>query len=290
MQCKEGAKVAVGKRLSRKSKKTISIVSIVISAVVCISIIGSSFLYDYICRTRKNVDFEEIINYEVKSSTLYIVSETATISENAESFSYGAGFGGVVFSEADGVYYALTALHAVDNNPAHLYVLSYDDLTYNERIAQQEQHIGLRDYYKTLPIAEVVYSDEEYDLAILKFSCSDSFGILNIASNTPAFKDQVAIISSPLNEGRNEITYGTIISKKPVKFGDANGENQRLVIRTSAYDNFGSSGSVLLNKQLEIAGIVLGGGRDIFDNFRYSLVMPANEINDFITTWYSSKK
>ena len=93
-----------------------------------------------------------------------------------------------------------------------------------------------------------------------------------------------------MNEGRNEITYGTIISKKPVKFGDANGENQRLVIRTSAYDNFGSSGSVLLNKQLEIAGIVLGGGRDIFDNFRYSLVMPANEINDFITTWYSSKK
>lgn len=177
MQCKEGAKVAVEKRLSKKSKKKISIVSIVISAVVCISIIGSSFLYDYICRTRKNVDFEEIINYEVKSSTLYIVSETATISENAESFSYGAGFGGVVFSEADGVYYALTALHAVDNKPAHLYVLSYDDLTYNERIAQQEQHIGLRDYYKTLPIAEVVYSDEEYDLAILKFSCSDSFGI-----------------------------------------------------------------------------------------------------------------
>ena len=141
-----------------------------------------------------------------------------------------------------------------------------------------------------MPIAEVVYSDEVYDLAILKFTCSDSYGVLNIASSSPAFKDQVAIISSPLSEGRNEITYGTVTSRKPVKFGDANGENQRSIIRTSAYANVGSSGSVLLNKQSEIAGIVLGGGRDIFNNFRYSMIIPAHEINDFITTWQSSKK
>lgn len=137
-------------------------------------------------------------------------------------------------------------------------------------------------------VAEVVYSDKEYDLAVIRFSGRNSLGILNIALNAPSYKDEVAIISSLWNEGRNVNTYGTITSKKPVKFGDEDGENQRLVIRTSAYDNFGSSGSVLLNKQSEIAGIVLGGGRDIFDNFRYSLVMPANEINDFITNWYSS--
>lgn len=44
----------------------------------------------------------------------------------------------------------------------------------------------------------------------------------------------------------------------------------------------GSNGGVLLNDSCEIAGIVLGGSKDIFGNFRYGMAMPCDKVSEFI--------
>ncbi|MDZ7834450.1 MAG: serine protease [Alkalibacterium sp.] len=67
-------------------------------------------------------------------------------------------------------------------------------------------------------------------------------------------EDTVAVISNPYEE-RNSITAGKVISRKTKPFNDEDGEMQHPVIKHTALISEGSSGSALLNKDLEIVGI-----------------------------------
>jgi S1-C subfamily serine protease len=244
------------------------------------AIIAYPFIYAQICKTRVYSELAEKISKDVLSANLYLIKQTT----DGQSMGYSAGFGGVIFQKDGNQYYALTAWHAVDTMAnAELIVLAHDDMTYNDVTSAKDMPIGLSEYYQQFPRAKLMYHDEKYDLAIVCFETADELHALSVSKDALAYGGKVAAISGC--EGRNRITYGNIVSKTPVEFGDERGKTQYKVIMHSAYENTGSSGSVLLNESCEIAGINLGGGKDGFGNFKYGLAMPSDRINDFIKDW-----
>lgn len=259
---------------------------IIIALILCLlcTLIFYPFVYSHICKTRVYSEMAGKVTKDVLSANLHIIKQVS----EGDSLSYSAGFGGVIFQKDADKYYLLTAYHAVDSlENSNLIVLTYDDLTYNEYVITQDKHIGLAEYYEQFPLAVVEYYDKKYDLAILSFKSEAELNTLIVSNDVPKYGSRVAVISSPSGEGRDIITYGKIVSKTPVIFGDESGKTQFKVIRHSAYENIGSSGSVLLNENCEIAGINLGGGKDIFGNFKFGLAMPNDKISDFISEWHN---
>ncbi len=262
-------------------KKKIIVVTVLVFCLLCTSI-AYSFIYSYICKTQVYTDMAEKITEDVLSANVYVIKQET----EGESISYSVGFGGVIFRKDGNKYYMLTAYHAIDSAEfSNFIVLLYNDMTYNEYALTQDRHIGLNEYYERFPFAVVEYYDEKYDLAILSFESETELNGLIVSNDVPQYGSKVAVISSPSGEEKNMITYGKIVSRTPIEFGDESGKTQYKVIKHSAYENKGSSGSVLLNKNCEVVGINLGGGKDILGNFKYGLAMPSDRINDFILEW-----
>lgn len=266
--------------MKRKYKRMLRILMIF---SLC-SVLLYSFIYPHWSKNRtfREIDDEKLAG--ILSANLHIISQT--LYDHGQSISYAPGFGGVIFQQHEDRYYVLTAAHAIEKSEnVRLIIITYDTQTYNEYLSSGNKPIGLAEYYAKLPQAEIEYIDEKYDLAILSFSSDKSLKVLPISDTLPQYGEKVAVISSPVVEQRNFITYGKITSKKPVPFGDKAGKTQEKVIRHSAYINAGSSGSPVINKDLEIQAINLGGGADVFGNFRYGMAMPSDKILDFTAAW-----
>lgn len=267
------------------NKKGIRIISI---ATICIitSLVMYPFLYSYYCKHRVYPEIRGKISDEILSANIEIIQQT----QKGESTGYSTGFGGVIFKRTENKYYVLTAYHALNPlNNSKFIALAYNEPNYREYILTNAKYIGVSGYYENFPFANVEYYDEKYDLAILSFESDANFNILDISDVPPQYGDKVVVISSPYREGRNMITYGKVTSRSPIKFND-NAENMEYkMIKHSAYINKGSSGSVVMNKNLEIVGINLGGGANIFGNFGYGMAMPSDKINNFITQWNNSQ-
>ena len=91
-------------------------------------------------------------------------------------------------------------------------------------------------------------------------------------------------MSNPYGK-RNIVTTGKISSRKPSLFGDEAGKMQYPIITHTSVLSEGSSGSALLNENLEIVGINLGGRENIFRQHVYGMAMPSNFILDFLEEW-----
>lgn len=238
-------------------------------------LISYSFIYDYLCKTRVYNDLSQKISDEVLAANLQIVQ----CKKEGNSVSYSAGFGAVVFQKVDNRYYVLTAYHAV--NSLENTILRV--LDYNAKVS-----FPIKEFYERLPIATVEYYDEKYDLAILSFQTEENIRVLKIADSSPKYKERIVCISKPYSERSTLITYGKITSKKPVSVIFDDGSKTNCIIKHSAYEDSGSSGSVVLNENCEIAGITIGGGKDIFRNFKYGYAMPSEQINIFLSEWKSN--
>ncbi|MDR0293162.1 MAG: serine protease [Oscillospiraceae bacterium] len=92
----------------------------------------------------------------------------------------------------------------------------------------------------------------------------------------------MAAIGNPHENTRNAITTGRITSRGPVPFGDEMGKTQHHVITHSAKISAGSSGGALLNKDLKIVGIHLGGSRNVF-RFIEGKAMPCDKVLEFLS-------
>lgn len=267
------------------NKKSIRIICIVTACIITCLVVHS-FLYAYFCKHRVYTEIREGVSEEILSANIKIIQQTY----NGEGTEYSPGFGGVIFRRTGNKYYAITAYHAVGSlNNSKLIILAYNDLTHSEYISTNAKYIGLREYYKQFPFANIEYYDEKYDLAILSFESDINFNTLDISNVTAQYGDKVIVVSSPYHEEKNMITYGKITSRSHVKFNDEAGKTQHKIVKHSAYINKGSSGSAVMNKDLEVVGINLGGGTDIFGNFRYGMAMPSDKINDFLVQWDNSQ-
>jgi hypothetical protein len=117
--------------------------------------------------------------------------------------------------------------------------------------------------------------------SVVSFVSECEFTVLPIAPEPPEYNEPVVAIGNPHENTRNVITTGRITSRNPVPFGDEAGKNQHNVITHSARISVGSSGGALLNKNMEIIGINLGGSENMF-RFIEGKAMPCDKILEFL--------
>ncbi len=267
------------------SKNKIRTLKIIIYTVLCVitalAVVYVVFGFD-IFKIEDSDLIKAVKDKAISANVLLIrvAEESVSGDVTVTSTSYSAGHSGVVFRKEDNRYYVLTALHAVDMENPKMLVLRHDQPTYNAYV-EDSGYVGFSIYYEQFPETVIEYYNEAYDLAVLSFVSEYEFTVLPIASAPPEYNELVVAIGNPHENTRNAITTGRITSRYPVPFGDEAGKNQHNVITHSAKISGGSSGGALLNKNMEIVGINLGGSENMF-RFIEGKAMPCDKIIEFL--------
>ena len=267
--------------MSNNKKRTLIIgFSIICSVFAVLSVIYAVFGFDFL--KSEDLDFIDKVSNEAISANILLIRATdETASEGMTSTSYSVGHSGVVFKREDNKYYVLTALHAIELDNPKMFVLRYNQPTYNEYV-KNNNYTSISAYYSQFPETVIEYYDKTYDLAVISFVSELEFTVLSIAPEPPKYNEPVAAIGSPHENERNAITTGNITSRNPVPFGDEAGRSQHNVITHSAKISDGSSGGALLNENLKIVGINLGGSHNFF-RFIEGKAMPSDRILEFLS-------
>ena len=92
-------------------------------------------------------------------------------------------------------------------------------------------------------------------------------------------------MSNPFGK-RNVVTAGRIGSHKIWHYKDEIGTFDYTIINHSAVTSQGSSGSALLNEDMEIVGINLGGNENFFRQFISGMAIPNEQIQEFLKEWH----
>lgn len=230
---------------------------------------------------------EKVDKYAL-SANIKIVQLKYKNEGNSSSTLVSAGASGVIIRKESNKYYALTAEHVVteDDNidKTQIIVMGYNDLDFKDYLSKEGEFQGVANYYQQFPEAVVEYSNDKYDLAIISFIADEVYTVLPIADEIPKYGDIVASMSNPYGK-RNIVTAGKVSSRKPRPFGDEAGKTQYPIIKHTAVLSEGSSGSALLNEDLEVVGINLGGNENIFRKFISGMAMPSDRIHAFLEEW-----
>jgi S1-C subfamily serine protease len=174
---------------------------------------------------------------------------------------------GVIFYEDTNFYYVLTNNH----------VIYYEDTgiaTYS-----------IKDYIGNEYIGTLLFSRSEYDLAILRIRKKPiTLNVISISEMLPNKDDQIAIIGYPSFQV-NAISLGLVFnySKESVNNSNVNIINVDFEIMvTTAPVKSGSSGSVVINNEFELVGIVYAGKFIESDLAIYSFAIPLDKVKEFI--------
>ena len=265
----------------RKKKLLITICLVAIMSVVMTFL--CPVLMEYRCKTRSFQEFDEIVTDDIMSSNIVIVEhEEIQEVENVVHSTYGAGASGVIFKKDKDTYYALTAYHVVkDYSDAEYFIIPYGAPTYSEYRSQSDVHVPNEEYYGQFENATVLFADEKYDLAVISFKSQEKLNVLSVEKENPQYKEKVAVISNPEGE-RFLTTYGKIRSKEYYSFESDDGLMPIKTLKHNAYINNGSSGSAVLNQEMNIVGINIGGGTNFLEKFVYGAMVPCEMIEDFL--------
>ncbi len=271
-----------------KTLKTVSVFSVLIFILMIIFFLPA--LKSLICQKVHRGFIEQVDRYALPAN-IKIVQLEYRDDGDIVSTAVSAGASGVVFHREGNRYYALTARHVVAGidgaNQTRFIAMGYDDLDYTDTLGGREEYRGIAGYYQRFPEAAVEYSSDQYDLAVISFLYDKDLTALPVSDKMPARGDRVAAMGNPHGK-RNMITAGKISSREAEPFGDEAGKMQYGVIRHTCVLSEGSSGSALLGENLEIVGINLGGGGNLFRRHLYGMAMPANRILDFLEEWSSA--
>lgn len=270
------------------NKKKISIILFVVSALCLLTsliILIYPTIYDYQCRTRYYSDFESKATDEIMKSNIVVVRYEEKANGNVTSMSYGLGSSGVVFASDADKYYALTAYHVVkDCDMVEYIIVPYGAPTIEECRENSETHIPNGMYYEQFSRAKVEFADEEYDLAVISFETDCTINMLDLSEANPKYNEKIMVIGNP--EGERFIkSYGRIKSKDYFVFDSEDGLSPTKAYKHNAYENHGSSGSVVLNEDMKIVGINIGGGTDSLGRFKYGAMVPCEQIKEFLEKW-----
>ncbi len=210
-------------------------------------------------------------------------------SENGSSTAVSAGASGVVIGRDGDLYFALTALHVAVEVPGpdrtRITVLGSADEEFRDAYDQGGASMGnVADYYLQFPEARVVYSDADCDLAIIAFTSEEDLTVLPIAEEVPHFGDRIAAMGNPWGK-RNLVTAGIVVGWEKWTFGEGAQAARHPILRETAWSSEGSSGGALLNDKLEIAGLVVGGDKDLFGRPLRGVAVPCDRIRTFLDDW-----
>lgn len=268
-----------------KTKQQIIFIMILVSIII-VSIFLPSIkpLYNQAI----NREFIESVQSKALSANINIVQLKYRNVENSSSIAVSAGGSGVIIRKEGNRYFALTAKHVIselaDVDKTQIVVLGYDDLDFKDSLKMGGEYKGIENYYMQFPEITVECTSAKYDLALISFISDKVYTALSLAEDIPKYGDKVASMSNPYGK-RNIITAGKIGSKKFWTYDDEVGKIKYPIVKHSAIISGGSSGSALLNEDLKIVGINLGGNENLLHQFTSGMAIPIDRIHDFLKEW-----
>lgn len=275
-----------GMDVKKKSILCISVLSIL--AVVFVVLIWPS-IYDHQCKNRRYNDMADSLA-AVENSNIRIIAVTGN---EDEGVGYSASASGVIINHEGNRYYALTAKHVVDKSDVDHYIVA-TTLTPTYKEYKEEKgltgHVPLPEYYALMPEVVVEYKDDSADLAIISFQYSKELTVADLASENPQKGNRIVAAGSPNDvEGGFVHSFGKITSAEEIIFEANDGRAPDKVLKHNAYEEPGSSGGAIFSEQMQVVGINIGGGRDMFNRFRYGVMIPVDQISECISNWEELK-
>lgn len=134
------------------------------------------------------------------------------------------------------------------------------------------------------PEITVEYTSKKSDLALISFRSDKAYTALSLAEDSPQYGDKIASMSNPHGK-RNIVTAGKIGSKKLWNYEDESEKVKYSIVTHSSVISEGSSGSALLDEDLDIVGINLGGNENLFRQFVSGMAMPNDQVRAFLEEW-----
>lgn len=223
--------------------------------------------FEYLTHLEKNeVNYQSTIDY-----FNHVSSEVMKSVVHIEKISYGIGSStgsGVVIKAEENHYYILTNNHVV-------YV--------SENIIRVDYIVT--DYLGNEYNAEVIANSEDYDLAILKVvRRSFDLPVISFALHNPTRGRDLAILGYPSFQ-LNAITIGDVIDYAPIEVSSTSYDIINVLFDVLICDapvKSGSSGSVVINKQYQLVGIVYAGNfADANEASEYTFCIPVEKVFEF---------
>lgn len=271
-----------------KNKKTL----IVIILLLCLIIIGCLYfwilpaMHAHECKNRVYLELKDKAD-DIKKSVVGIIPEN----KNENGASHNGIGSGVIFRRNGNTYYVVTAAHVVEKNS--LYKIFTINTAFSGKVVEVDDNVNFQipddNYYDSLLNSKIEYISENIDLAILSFESDEELPVMEFETNKLQVGDKVIAIGHP--EGnRYMVTYGTIKSDiKSVTIGTKGTDKKKKdkIVEHDAYLNFGSSGGVLISKNMKIAGINIGGAFSLFGYFDKGFMIPSDIVQNVIDAWNS---
>jgi len=206
------------------------------------------------------IDYVETLSSEVLKSVVLVKADF--LSYSLENFGSGA-----VIDEDDTYYYVLTNNHVVTFMGS--YATRYE----------------IKNYLDETLSATVMFSDENYDLALLKVEKPADLTVFEINYDTLSAADLMVVAGYP--SGQNHaITMGYFMEYNRVTVTDDSSAVNKVtfdIIISSVPVKSGSSGSALINESSELVGLIYAGrfpsSSDVSSN---AYAIPAVKILEFL--------
>ncbi len=215
-----------------------------------------------------------------KSMNICIISAT----EHDGIWGYSAGASGIIVGKDSNGYYALTANHVVNKEKSRLLIMTVFDPSITEYRKKSTNSVtSVKEYYDIFPEAQVIYTNQEEDLAIIYFDTKKDLAVADISQDNPQKHDLIITVGSYSEQMEYFFVSTGKIKRDKLMLFDANDKlpgNQ--VLQHSAFTAEGFSGGGVYNKEMKLVGMNIGGCTDIFGRFRYSVMIPCEQIQKCI--------
>lgn len=240
---------------------------VILLLIMCLMLTGCEKKYD-------TTDFLTKIQEE---SDITVANLAIVIKKNDGNGSvFTTNSSGIVIDKENNKYYAITTyyeLAKVSENDQIFIVLG------NESLWDPSSGVILEEFYNR--IANIEKIDEENNIALLSFESEIEIPVVKIANHKLKRTEKVASISNTTDKYRGFISFGIIESKISFNFEAEDGKIYDC-IKHSCYIYKGSSGSMLINENLELVGMNIGYTKDLFGKVDYGIAIYCDKINDFL--------
>lgn len=162
---------------------------------------------------------------------------------------------------------------------------AYYCVTNNHVVAGNGQRIfKVYDYCGVENDAELLFSSVNYDLAVLKFESKSELLSIKLSETNPSVGDVVVSVGQPESQ-LNAITVGEVLKfEKLPQSEDVSSKVDFDVVVHNAYINNGSSGGMLLNKDVELVGVNYAGLENKEgESLNEYLAVPVLKLIEFLT-------
>lgn len=219
---------------------------------------AAEFINTVTTETVKAVVTLSVEKYDIVSNILGTVSKTNVTNSSGS---------GVIFMEKGGYYYCLTNNHVVATDK--------DGYT-----------VSVIDYKFSQYQAELIASDAEYDLAVIRFrkNYAEPLKVLQFEETEPAVGETVVAIGTPDGQ-HNAVTVGEVTKYAVATIQGASETQSHVtfpVIWHSAPMDNGSSGGALINPSHKIVGINYAAASSE-GKFVYGLTIPVSRVLEFLS-------